>query len=177
MDFHQLDETIVARRWAVSSAIVIKANPENVWKTISEQAHLLKTHPFVKEHKVLKWPGLDAQDYLTYNNGYTLYRTFRRWEEGQGYHLDASLGKNKTSRVIWKISSEKPGRSILSITILPFQVDHLSKIVSWIPFYFKVYPILKTYLESVLKGFKFYIETGKKVEKNQFGAHQNFSPE
>ena len=50
-----------------------------------------------------------------------------------------------------------------------------NKIMMIIPFYFFVYPFLKSYLNSVVNGLQYYISTGIKIKNNQFGKHAWFS--
>lgn len=38
-----------------------------------------------------------------------------------------------------------------------------------------IQPALHSYLDAVLKGFEWFITTGKPVSKNQFGSHKWFS--
>ncbi len=46
---------------------------------------------------------------------------------------------------------------------------------SWIVTLLYIRPLLKKYLYSVVNGFEYYLQTGKPVSKNHFGAHPWFS--
>ena len=47
----------------------------------------------------------------------------------------------------------------------------------WYPIaFFLIVPSYKKYYNSLLKGLKFYAETGEIVRRNQFGSHKKYSP-
>ena len=53
---------------------------------------------------------------------------------------------------------------------------NVPEFIRWLPYVLRLSPLLSGYLESVLKGLEYYITTGQKVKRNQFGAHPLFSP-
>ena len=110
-------------------------------------------HPFCLKNEVVKWDGIHSEDRLEYLNGRKMKRKFVRWEEGIGYDLYINqLGKPR-SFVSWRITKIKEVSQI--------------KII--------VYPLLKSYLNSVVGGLEFYLNTNYPVKKNQFGRHIWFS--
>jgi len=85
------------------------------------------------------------------------------------------LGKNeKQSFVSWKIEENK-NKAKLSVSIYPYLYNKGNKLINFFPFYLIVRPSLTNYINSVMKGLEYYIETNQKVEKNQFGIHKFFS--
>ena len=63
----------------------------------------------------------------------------------------------------------------LYITIYPYVFNTGYKFLNIIPFYTFVKPRLYDYLKNIEKGLIYYLETNKKVKKNQFGSHSWFS--
>jgi len=61
-----------------------------------------------------------------------------------------------------------------------FMTDSFSLIpdVSWEDYCEKtLIPDNQFYFGSVLKGFKYFLETGREVERNKFGSHHICSPD
>jgi hypothetical protein len=54
-------------------------------------------------------------------------------------------------------------------------MQHLPPIVRWLPHLFVLRPRLRAYLESVVRGYEWYITKGEPVPRNQFGAHPWYS--
>ena len=73
--------------------------------------------------------------------------------------------------VSWRIDDRNDNDSSLTISIRPFlpagskrrRVETLRR-------------LLESYLDSVLRGHRFFLATGRPVERNQFGPHPIFSP-
>lgn len=161
----------------VIQSVLIKAEIDEVWNVISEARNLEKCHPFCHRNEVIVWDRDKSIDEIVYYNGRKMRRTFIDWKEGSGYELLIGQGKNPDASVTWSIKRKK-GCSELTIQLELFihnSLEHvpmmLRKLVA------KVYlvPMMNAYLKSVLAGFKFHIETGEKVQKNQFGNNQLFS--
>ena len=79
----------------------------------------------------------------------------------------------KKFKVIWKITGDK--KSNLSITVYPHVFSNRNKLSYFLIHTFFINPGLKKYLNSVLKGYKWYLENKKPVPRNQFGEHKWFS--
>ena len=162
----------------VSHRSKIQADAGAVWKVISTPGNLNLCHPFCKKNKVLNWGGVGATDIVEYYNGLVLRRIFTDWNEGKGFELLIGKGTYALARVSWAITALEEGTAELSIRIHSFPDVALSKyprplrrLIS------KVYflPNMSKYIKAVVKGFKYYIETGLPVEMNQFGTNQMFS--
>lgn len=156
----------------------IKATPEKVWKTISTSGILEKCHPFCKENPVKQWPGVGSRDRIIYNSGVILDRKFTAWEEHTGYRLVIGRGNLAAATVAWNVIPQGSENSILEINIHSYPKVALSRYPSLFRpllqrFYFL--PQMEHYVASVVKGFQFYIETGRAVRPNQFGRNRIFS--
>ena len=156
----------------------INCPKEKLWEVISTPRNLEFCHPFCKENKVTKWGVVGAQDTIQYYNGLKLHRLFTEWNVGKGYELLIKRGEYTIAKVIWEISSKEDETSVLSISINLYSdvaLNRYSKIIRWMIKEFYLLPNMSNYVKDVVKGFKYYIETGKPVKKNQFGNNRMFS--
>ncbi len=161
--------------YSVSCSISLKSQSEDIWKTISCHGNLNFFHPFCQKNKVIEGDkNLIKKDILIYLNGVALEREFYHWDEMNGYELMIGKKNGKKSKVVWKISKTKNYTS-LTISVYPYKTDKVNSLLYPFVFYFYIKPKLKSYLKSVLKGFKFYLYNNQKVLKNQFGKHSWFS--
>ena len=157
----------------VSNSIDLDFDRQSVWKIISEPGNLNKVHPFCKSNTVVNWNKDKHEDILEYLNGIVLHRNFYKWEEGKGYELEIGRKNARKSKVIWKITGDK--KSKLNITVYPHVYSNRNKITYFIIHTFFINPGLKKYLNSVLKGYKWYLENKQSVPRNHFGKHKWFS--
>lgn len=158
-----------------SDSIVIKTDSQRVWNVISKQGNLELCHPFCKSNPIEKWAGDKSIDYVNYYNGVKYQRIFTNWIDGQGYDLLIGRKNGEKSKVIWRINQLDDKSCELKITIYPHDIIKYSNIIKFLINSLYVKPMLRKYLSSVLKGFQYFIETGKPVKKNQFGTHKWFS--
>lgn len=160
---------------SVSCSIKIKSQREDIWKVISSHGNLNFFHPFCKKNKVIEGDKKSIKkDILIYLNGVAFERDFYQWHEMIGYELMIGKKNGKKSKVVWKISKKKH-HSLLKIDVYPYKTDKINSLLYPIVFYLYIKPKLKSYLNSVLKGLKFYLYNNKNVVKNQFGKHRWFS--
>ena len=164
-------------RWPVSSKRQMNAEVEQLWTIISSPGNLEVCHPFCRSNPVEQWPGVGSRDSVYYYSGLVLYRQFTGWIDGVGYDLEIGKSQGSKSTVSWRISPTGYGKSVLSITIQPYNLQHMPLVKRWFRHYTYLRPVLRNYLSSVLLGFDWYITTGKRVKRNQFGPHQWFSPD
>lgn len=162
-------------KWPVSVSQKIEAPPERIWSAITQPKNLEDCHPFCEKNPVLEWPGVGAKDVIQYYSGWVLGREFVNWIDGVGYDLTIGREGGRKSYVSWRITDEPEGMGTLSITIYPHILQRIPVAIRWMPYFVSVQPALHSYLESVLKGFEWFIRTGKSVSKNQFGSHKWFS--
>lgn len=158
-------------------SISIDNELDKLWQIISTPGILEVTHPFCEKNEVIQWNGSENKDVIIYFNGRTMYRNFIDWNIGQGYKLLIGHNELADAMVTWSIE-EIQNESVLSIDIelyLDHSLRHLPKVLRKIIGRIYLVPTMKSYLDSVLSGFKYFAETGDKVVKNQFGYNHLFS--
>ena len=148
---------------------------KQLWQLISKGGNLNQSHPFCKENNVIAWDENNHTDRLVYLNGLTYIRQFLNWNEDNGYDLIIGTEEGPQSYVIWEISEISENKSSLTITVYPYLLEKMNKIISFLPFIIYIRPKLKNYLKSVLNGFFYFSSTGKSVPRNYWGKHSWFS--
>jgi hypothetical protein len=165
-------------KWPISSSITIDASISTIWEAITAPGNLNDCHPFCKKNTVVNWSENNSKDIILYYNGRELERNFFDWKKEKGYKLMIGRSGGRQTEVHWEIDPiEISGKEkcVLRITLFVPHLQNTSVLIRWIPHFFYVRPRMKKYLDSVLQGFKFFIKTGKPVERNQFGSHSWFS--
>lgn len=170
-------EQLARFKWPITASREIKASSENIWTVISNPGNLVDSHPFCEKSIVDVWPGVGAKDTIHYYSGWVMHREFSTWIDGVGYDLTIGREGGRKSYVSWRITPEQENNSILSITLYLDTLQNIPVAIRWLPYLASLRPNMQTYLESVVKGFEWFITTGKPVTKNQFGSHPWFSPE
>jgi hypothetical protein len=163
-------------KWPVAVDRTIAAPASKIWEVISSPGSLPLYHPFCEKNPVFDWPGPESHDEIHYFNGVVLARRFTDWHEDVGYDLEIGRAGGRTSVVSWRITPVKERRSSIGITIFPHAVQNIPVVARWMPHLFWLRPQLRRYLRSVVKGLDWFITHGEPVRRNQFGAHQWFSP-
>ncbi|MDJ0910475.1 MAG: hypothetical protein QNI99_14855 [Woeseiaceae bacterium] len=162
-------------RWPVSARQTIGAPAADVWSAIAASGNLESCHPFCAENPVRIWPGPGSIDEVHYLNGIVYERRFQSWYEGEGYDLEIWHKQQKLADVIWRIEPTGDESSVLEITVLPLGLQNLPTWLRWAPHVFVLRPRMKSYLQSVVRGFEWYVTRGESVPRNQFGTHPWFS--
>lgn len=163
-------------KWPVAVERSITATLGDVWSVISSPGNLELCHPFCRRNPVESWSGVGSRDAIEYHSGWLFERRFTGWIDGVGYDLEIGRKGGRRSAVAWRIREVEDGTSVLGITIYPVGLQHLPVVIRWLPHLITMRPMLRTYLDSVLRGFDHYITTGQPVTRNQFGPHRWFSP-
>ncbi|MAU58849.1 MAG: hypothetical protein CMC33_04240 [Flavobacteriaceae bacterium] len=158
----------------VSNEIEINSSKKILWNLISSPEHLNLVHPFCKKNKIIKWDKNERKDILIYLNNLRYIREFHIWNENNGYSLFIGKENGERSKVEWKINSRK-NKVFLKIKVYPYVFKNKNKIIYIFYYLFFIKPMLKKYLESVLKGINWYLRNKKPVPKNKFGKHSWFS--
>ena len=161
----------------VESKVALNLPKSRILNLIREPGSLNKYHPFCKRNDAIKWPGTNSIDELEYLNGSTFERNFFNWHEN-GYDLIIERkNKSKMAQVNWIIEGNDEISS-LRVRINPV-IGHFTpfknkfmQILSW---YLFVKPMLQSYINKVIKGFEFFVNTDMEVKPNQFGKHSWFS--
>jgi len=151
----------------VQSQLEINKQSNIVLNLIKSQNNLEKFHPFCKKNIVIKWDGKNSEDIVIYHSKKKYIRKFYEWNEN-GYKLEI-FEDRKLADITW-IVNEFNSKSIIKIKAklyLPYKY----KLINTIIFNIYVKYVLKSYLNSVVKGLKYYLETNKTVSNNQFGKH------
>jgi len=161
----------------VKRKIGVNSGCEEVWSLMTSPGKLENYHPFCRSNEVLKWDAENSVDLIKYYNGKILKRSFYDWNDKCGYRLIINDMRKDIADVRWKILTSDSDTTNLSIEIRILDGALLSypRIINRILLTFYVLPLLGSYLESVLKGFKYFSETGSSVSKNQFGNNPLFS--
>ena len=155
----------------------VAVSAEKAWEIIALPGGLSRWHPFMKMHTAERWDGVGSTDHLTYYSGYKYDREVTQWIDGVGYDLKATENGKRECTAIWRITPLDETHCILRITgAAPF-IKKLPFPIRWALLQFKMKPVFSDYLRRILKGFAWHAETGKPIQKNQFGPHPIFSPE
>lgn len=162
-------------RWPVSVELDIAAPADAVWDAISRPGNLEDCHPFCESNPVHSWPGPGSRDEIHYLSGWMYERTFREWIDGIGYDLEIGRPGGSKSFVSWRITPLDDQQSSLRITVCSHALQSYPAIVRWVPHVFWMRPKLRNYLESVVRGFGWYIRNGEPVPRDAFGSHPWFS--
>ena len=164
----------IKNKYKAEFELKIDATRSQIWELISSPANLELFHPFCKSNKVIIWPGKKSIDELVYLNGLTYKREFYSWEELKGYSLFIGEKEQEQSYVVWEIF-DKNESNYLKITVYPYFLRNMPKLISYLPYKFIVIPALESYLKSVIGGINYYLTTKTKTPKNYFGHHKWFS--
>ena len=160
------------KEFNISEKIFLNQSNRVVWDTISLKNGLEFFHPFCLKNKEIR--GNKKSDELVYLNGLTYIREFTSWKPNQGFELTIGSKNGKKSKVQWQLQSSGMGCE-LKISVFPYKSSKISKFLYPLVNFFVIKPRLKKYLQSVLKGLKYYLDHKQKVQKNQFGEHPWFS--
>lgn len=162
-------------KWRIAAERTIAAPAEEVWDAISMRGNLELCHPFCAKNPVQVWPGEESHDEIHYLSGWVYERRFKRWIEGTGYDLEILQRDAVLATVCWRISRVDEKSCRLSITVYSRLLQNLPVMVRWLTFVLRLRPMLRKYLQSVVKGFEWYVTRGEPVPRNQFGKHPWFS--
>ena len=162
-------------QWSVTSERIIAAPAQKVWDVISTPENLELCHPFCASNPVQVWPGPSSRDEVHYLSGWVYERRFVRWHDGTGYDLEIGRSGGSTSSVSWRVTPVDEDSCVLSITVSPQVLRNWPMAFRWIPYVLRIRPMLRKYLDSVVRGFEWYVVRGEAVPRNQFGHHPWFS--
>jgi len=170
-----IQEPGIGFKWPVTVERVIAAPAQEVWDAISRPGNLEPCHPFCASNPVQVWPGPDSQDEVHYLSGWIYERHFRAWVEGVGYDLEIGRGGGGKSSVSWRINPIDDHCCALRITVCPRALQNIPVVIRWIPHALRLRPLLRKYLDSVVRGFEWFVIRHQPVPKNAFGTHPWFS--
>ena len=159
----------------LKSGVEIDASSGEVWKAIAEPGNLGNLHPFCAATEVERWPGPGSRDSITYHSGIRYQRNFVGWQEGVGYDVELGDPPDQTARVRWRIEPASPQTCRFSIEVFPLLkagLDEGKKRAYQERLFGEV---LQHYLDCVVRGVEFFVTTGERVGKNQFGRNPLYS--
>ena len=160
--------------WKAQYEMQIDSSVASIWEIITKPKNLELVHPFCKSNETINWPGVGSKDILVYHSGLKYIREFLTWDKEKGYSLLIGEKNKDRSYVVWKIF-KRGNDNHLKITVYPYFLRDYPKFVSFLPYRLLIIPKLTEYLKNVVRGIDWYLKTGKKIEKNQFGKHSWFS--
>lgn len=158
----------------VTAQTGIQASISAVWSVIAAPGGLESFHPFCAANTVVKWPGADAEDLVTYYSGLKYRRRFRQWYDHEGYDLELGVGDRVSAYVQWRLRTSGP-TSRLTIRVYPLLISIYSpaKKAAFLERQFG--PLLRHYLDCVVAGARHRVETGLPVREDQFGRNEIYS--
>ena len=159
-------------------SVNINASKRDTWQIISKPGNLEYCHPFCEKNSVIRWGDANSKDTIKYYNGILYTRLFVNWYENDGYNLLIKNVDDTYAKVSWSVKSLSELTSELTICVSLFTniiLDRYPHFIRKTICRVFLLPGLNNYLKSVTKGFKYYLETGEKVKKNQFGNNIIFS--
>ena len=162
------------KRLPVSCSKKFQMSVEQLWDMISSPGNLNTAHPFCKSNEVITWDE-EHKDRLEYLNGRTYIRNFQTWTPNEGYTLLIGEENGSQSYVVWNLERISDSESSLTITVYPFILAKLPRLLAYLPHVLWVKPRLEAYLNSVVGGFQYYSKKGETVPRNHFGKHKWFS--
>ena len=131
-------------------------------------------HPFLLDNPIEAWGDADSRDEVHYLSGLVYRRKFRHWREGEGFDLEICHRHKPIAWVSWRITPAGDDAALLHITVYPCGLQEQPLLTRWLPHLAVVRPRLRSYLSSVVRGFKWYVEKGEAVPRMQFGRHPWF---
>ena len=134
----------------------------------------MASHPFLADNPIERWGGADSRDEVHYLRGLVYQRKFRQWHDGDGFDLEICHRHKPIAWVSWRIMPSNDDTALLRITVYPYGLQKQPLPVRWLPHLTVVRPRLRSYLSSVVRGFKWYVEEGESVPRMQFGRHPWF---
>jgi len=162
-------------KWSVSAEQKISAPAQKLWDVISAPGNLEWCHPFCAKNPVQTWPGPNSRDEVHYLSGWVFERKFRQWIDGIGYDLEIGRRGGRVSSVSWRILPVDDRHCVLRITVYPHALQTWPVIIRWLAYVFRLRPMLGAYLNSVVRGYEWYVTRNEPVPRDQFGRHPWFS--
>ena len=156
----------------VTASVNISAPKRDTWQVISRTETLNIAIHFVRKTLLLDGEMKILKTQLNIIMEFVSQDCFVNWNENNGYNLLIKNGDETYAKVSWSVKSLGELNSELTICVSLFTDIILGRYPNFIREIIckmLLLPKLNDYLKSVTNGFKYYLETGKKVRKNQFG--------
>tara|TARA_Y100001970_G_scaffold14648_1_gene16428 strand:+ start:7742 stop:8290 length:549 start_codon:yes stop_codon:yes gene_type:complete len=154
----------------------VAASASDVWIAINEPGNLVNVHPFCDSNPVEHWPGPAGRDHVYYYSGVHYQRDVLEWIDGSGYDLIVGPPSGKIAVANWRINPSTSSTCDFGIEVTSY-VRSDGDPLKLEAYNTNVIQTIGAYLDSVVRGVAHFAETGSPVNKNQFGAHQVYSPD
>lgn len=154
----------------------IAAAAADVWAAISEAGNLVNVHPFCASNEVERWPGPAGRDHVHYYSGIHYERDVLDWRDGVGYDLAVGPPSGKIAVARWWIEPRGADACRFGIEVRSFVRAAVSAEARARYEDTVIKGAIPPYLDAVVRGVGHYSETGTPVVRNQFGAHDIYSP-
>lgn len=154
----------------------INTGASDVWAAIAEVGNLTNVHPFCASNDVEQWPGRGARDHVRYYSGVHYERDVLDWRDGSGYDLAVGPPSGKIAIARWWIDSLGSNRCRFGIEVTSFVRGDVTAAARDRYENTVIKGAIPPYLDAVVRGVGHYSETGTPVIRNQFGAHDIYSP-
>ena len=156
--------------------IKINCPQQKLWDLLRTPEHLKLTHPYCKDHIAEKWGVVGAKDTLVFNNGNTVIREVIHMDD-HFFILSLTQMEKKDNDIKVKFEAHQliNDQSELYMTVSIDSYRKIPRPIWWLYAKFIVVPSYDLYIRAVIKGYKYYLETGETVRKNQFGYHKGYS--
>ncbi|HAN07784.1 MAG TPA: hypothetical protein DCP89_04735 [Acidimicrobiaceae bacterium] len=160
----------------ISRSVSIAASASDLWTAISDAGNLKRLHPFCERNEVERWPGPKGIDHIYYYSGVHYQRDVLSWHDGQGYDLMVGPLSGKISFAKWRIEEFSPNACNFSIEVTSYIRNDVSSEDRSRYETRVIKRAIPPYLDAVVQGVAYFVETGDPVTRNQFGAHEIYSP-
>lgn len=160
----------------LEATVEIAVSAADVWVAISESGNLTNIHPFCETNDVERWPGVGSRDHVRYYGGVHYQRDVVGWREGVGYDFAVGPPAGKIAIARWTIEpltldSCRFGIEVTSFLRKDVPLDERVRYEATV-----INGAIPPYLEAVVHGVAHYSQTATPVARNQFGAHEIYSP-
>jgi hypothetical protein len=129
-------------------------------------------HGVGEQGEALAWRSLVVR----YYSGLHCQRDVLEWNDAKGYALALGPHSGKIAIARWSIDPTGLESCTLSIEVTSFVRDDVSPETRARYEATVIKGAIPPYLDSVVRGVGHYSETGNPVVRNQFGAHDLYSP-
>lgn len=174
--FTEFTERGLAATAPIEVSRQINADASDVWAVISETGNLTNVHPFCASNDVERWPGPNSRDHVHYYSGIHYQRDVLEWSEGVGYDLAVGPPSGKIAIARWSLQPNGQGGCRFGIEVTSFVRSDVSAQARALYEEEVIKGAIPPYLDGVVQGVAYYAETGTPVVRNQFGAHEIYSP-
>ena len=160
----------------IEATTAIDVPAADVWAAISAAGNLTNVHPFCASNEVESWPGPASMDHVHYYSGVHYRRDFLDWRDEVGYDIAVGPPSGQIAIARWWIEPTGPRLCRFGIEVTSFlradaDAEARARYEDTV-----IKGAIPPYLDSVVRGVGHYCETGTPVVRNQFGAHDIYSP-